>query len=136
MGAYDEASAVVLGDKEEAGMSYGQGYRGEDTEFVATAFKRLLHDDTEVVAKALKLPLRLLTFPIWFAFYCWRVQKRRREMKEFAAGRARNRIINDEVVRSITLDWVKDHPDDYIFGEYDPRVPKLERTFRKLTRRK
>ncbi len=118
-------------------MSYGQGYRGEDTEFIANAFKRLLHDDTEVVAKALKLLFRIVILPIWFPLYCWRVLERRREMTEFAAGRARNRIINDKVVSTTTLDWVKDHPDDYIFGEYDPRVPKLELTFRKmLTRRK
>ena len=117
-------------------MSYGQGYRGEDTEFVATAFKRLLHDDTEVVAKALKLFLRIVILPIWFPLYCWRVLERRREMKEFAAGRARNRIINDEVVGTTTLDWVKGHPDDYIFGEYDPRLPKLKRTFRKMLARR
>ncbi len=117
-------------------MSYGQGYRGEDTEFVASTFKRLLHDDTEVVAKVLGVTLRLIIFPIWFPYYCWRIWKRRREMKEFAAGRARNRIINDEIVRTTTLDWVKDHPDDYIFGEHDPRLAKLEHTFRKmLTRR-
>ena len=58
-------------------------------------------------------------------------------MKEFAAGRARNRIINDGVVRTATLDWVKDPPDDYAFAEYDPGVPRVERTFRKmLTRRR
>ena len=117
-------------------MSYGRGYRGEDTEFVATAFKRLLHDDTELVAKALKLFLRIVILPIWFPLYCWRALERRHEMKEFAAGRARNRIINDEVIRAITLDWVYDHPGDYLFGEHDHRVPKLERTFRKLTRRR
>ena len=118
-------------------MSYGQGYRGEDTEFIASAFKRLLHDDTEVVAKVLKVTLRLITFPIWSPFYCWRIRKRQREMKEFAAGRARNRIINDVVVRTTTLDWIRVHPADFPFGEYDPRVPELERSFKKmLTRRK
>ena len=118
-------------------MSYGQGFRADDTDSIPKALKRLLHDDTEVVAKALKLLLRIVIFPIWFPLYCWRVLERRREMTEFAAGRARNRIINDKVVSTTTLDWVKDHPDDYIFGEYDPRVPKLELTFRKmLTRRK
>ena len=117
-------------------MSYGQRFRADDPDFVAKSLARLLHDDTELVAKAVKLPFRLLTFPIWFAFNYWRVRKRRREMKEFAAGRARNRIINDEVIRTTTLDWVKDHPDDYIFGEYDPRLPKLERTFRKLLARR
>lgn len=136
MGAYDEAPAVVLGDKKEAGMSYGRGFRGEDTESVTKAFTRLLHDDTELVANALKLFLRIVIFPIWFPLYCRRVLKRRHEMKEFAAGRARYRIINDEVIRTMALDWVYDHPDDYLFGEHDPRLPELERTFRKLTRRK
>ena len=118
-------------------MSYGQGYRGEDTELVATSFKRLLHDDTELVAKVLTLLLRIVILPIWFPFYCWRVRKRRREMKEFAAGRARNRIINDVVVRTTTLDWIRDHPADFPFGEHDPRVLELERTFKKmLTRRR
>ncbi len=121
---------------EEAGMSYGRGYRGEDTEFVARALTRLLHDDTEVVAKTLTVTLRLITFPIWFPFYCWRVWKRRREMKEFAAGRARNRIINDVVVRTTTLDWISDHPADFPFGEYDPKVPELQRAFRRMLARR
>ena len=117
-------------------MSYGQGFRADGTESIPNVLKRLLHDDTELVAKALKLLLRIVILPIWFPLYCWRVLERRREMKEFAARRARNRIINDEVVRTTALDWVKDHPDDYIFGEYDPRVPKVERTFRKMLARR
>ena len=118
-------------------MSYGRGFREDDTELIPNALKRLLHDDTDLVAKALKFLLRIVIVPIWFPLYGWRVLQRRREMTQFAAGRARNRIINDEVVRTTTLDWVKGHPDDYAFGEHDPRVPKVERTFRKmLTRRK
>jgi len=117
-------------------MSYGRGFRGEDTDPVSKAFARLLHDDTELVATALTLLLRIVIFPIWFPLYCWRVVKRRDEMKEFAAGRARTRIINDDVIRTMALDWVYDHPGDYLFGEHDPRLPELERTFRKLTRRR
>ena len=113
-------------------MSYGQGFRADDAELIPNALRRLLHDDTELVAKALKLLLRIVILPVWLPLYCWRVLERRSEMTEFAAGRARHRIINDEIVRTTTLDWVKDHPDDYIFGEYDPRVPKIERTFRKM----
>ena len=92
-------------------------------------------DDTDLIAKAAKLLFRLVTFPVWFPFYLWMAKKRRREMTEFAAGRIKNRIINDEDLRTVTLDWVKDHPDDYPFGEYDPKVPKLERTFRRMARR-
>ena len=83
-----------------------------------------------------KILFRLVTLPIWLPFRGWKIIRRRRQMAEFAAMRARNVIVNDRIVREITLDWVKDHPADYILGEYDPKVQKLQRTFGKMLARR
>ena len=56
-------------------------------------------------------------------------------MAEFATVRARNVIVNDRVVTEITLEWIEDHPADYAFGMYDPKVPKLQRAFKKILER-
>ena len=83
-----------------------------------------------------KIMFRLVTLPIWLPYRVWKIIRGRRDMAEFARMRARNVILNDRVVREITLDWVKDHPDDYVLGEYDPKVMKLQRTFGKLLGRR
>ena len=98
---------------------------------------RLAHAAMDDMVQVPRLIFRLVTLPIWLPYRGWKIFRRRRQMAEFAAMRARNLIIGDRVVREITLDWVKDHPGDYILGEYDPGVPKLQRKFKKLlTRRK
>jgi len=79
-----------------------------------------------------RLIFRLVTLPILLPYRGWKAIRRRRQMAEFAAMRARNLIMGDRAVREITLEWVKDHPDEYILGEYDPGVPKLQRAFSKM----
>jgi len=70
------------------------------------------------------------------AVQSWKIIRLRREMAEFAAARGRNLIIGDRAVREITLEWVKDHPADFILGEYDPGVPKLQHKIGKLLARR
>ena len=79
-----------------------------------------------------KLVFRLVILPIWLPYRGWKIIKRRRQMAEFATARARNVIVDDRVVKEITLEWIEDHPADYAFGAYDPKVPKLHRTFKKI----
>ena len=102
-----------------------------------TSEGRIAHSAMDDMVLAPRLLFRLITLPIWLPYRGWKIIKRRRQMAEFAAIQARNLIMGDRAVREITLAWVKDHPEDYVLGEYDPRVPKLQRTFKKiLTRRK
>ena len=83
-----------------------------------------------------KFVFRLITLPIWLPFSGWRTIRRRRQMAAFAEAGKRNRFVSDRLAKEVTLDWVKAHPDDYVLGEYDPRVPKLQRTFSKLLSRR
>ena len=41
-------------------------------------------------------------------------------------------LADDEFMRQLALEWVGLHPRDFIFGEYDPKVAKLQRTFEKI----
>ncbi len=83
-----------------------------------------------------ELLFRLLFFPIWLPYKGWKTLRQRRQMAEFAEMRAKNVMVTDDVVKEIALEWVKDHPKDYFYREHDPKVPKLERTFRKILARK
>ncbi|HAC18961.1 MAG TPA: hypothetical protein DCF78_10360 [Dehalococcoidia bacterium] len=65
------------------------------------------------------------------AVQSWKIIRLRREMAEFAAARGRNLIIGDRAVREVTLAWVEDHPQEFVLGEYDPAVPKLQSASKK-----
>ncbi len=38
-------------------------------------------------------------------------------------------LADDEFVRQLALEWVGQHPGDFIFGEHDPKIAKLKSTF-------
>jgi len=57
-------------------------------------------------------------------------------MAEFAAARGRNLIIGDRAVREVTLASVEDHPQEFVLGEYDPAVPKLQSASKKAMDRR
>ncbi len=40
-------------------------------------------------------------------------------------------LADDEFVRQLALEWVGLHPEDFIFGEHDPKIAKLQSTFEK-----
>jgi hypothetical protein len=84
----------------------------------------------------LKFLFRFVTLPVWLPYRVWMIVRRRRQMAEFVAIRGRYVIIGDRAVREITLEWVKDHPADFILGEYDPGVPKLQHKIGKLLARR
>ena len=93
------------------------------------------HSQLEDMSMLPKLIFRLVILPCWLPYKGWKIIKRRRQMAEFATARARNVIVNDRVVTEITLEWIEDHPADYAFGMYDPKVPKLQRAFKKILER-
>ena len=65
------------------------------------------------------------------AVQSWKIIRLRREMAAFAAARGRNLIIGDRAVREVTLAWAEDHPQEFVLGEYDPAVPKLQSASKK-----
>ena len=82
-----------------------------------------------------KLIFHFLTLPIWAPFYVRRRLKRRREMATFATEFVRGQIRSDQQAKEIALEWIKNHPEEYVLGEYDPKLPKLQRTFNKILKR-
>ena len=77
-----------------------------------------------------RLLLRVIFLPFWLPFYLLGVMNQRRAVKAFVIGKARNRLVNDELIHEITLAWVEGHPETYPLGEYDPAFRKLNRRFK------
>jgi hypothetical protein len=50
-------------------------------------------------------------------------------MADFAEALMRKGI-NEH--RQIALEWISAHPEEYPWGEYDPRLSKLQESFRKI----
>ena len=75
-----------------------------------------------------RLLLRVITLPFWLPFYLLGVINQRRAVKAFVIDRARNRLVNDELIHEITLAWVEGDPETYPLGEYDPafRIPQAQ----------
>jgi hypothetical protein len=90
--------------------------------------KALIEQQTDAVA-GLKLFFRLLTIPLWLPVSLWRNQRRKRKMADFAEDLMRKGIIEH---RQIALEWIAAHPEEYPWGAYDPRLPKLQESFRKM----
>ena len=78
---------------------------------------------------------KLLWLPISLPLYLRRVVRRRNEILRFVRETATDKIISDDLVAEVTLLWVEAHPHQYPLGEYDPRLHKLQRTFRAMIRR-
>ncbi|MCH2315862.1 MAG: hypothetical protein MK524_05585 [SAR202 cluster bacterium] len=97
---------------------------------------RLAQGSMDDWVMALRFFFRLVTLPIWLPYKGWKIIRLRREMAEFAAARGRNLIIGDRAVREVTLAWVEDHPHEFVLGEYDPAVTKLQSAFKKLMDRR
>ena len=77
-----------------------------------------------------RLLLRVITLPFWLPFYLLGVINQRRAVKAFVIDRARNSLVNDELIHEITLAWVEGDPETYPLGEYDPAFRKLSRRFK------
>ena len=75
---------------------------------------------------------KLLLFPIWLPYWFWDRQKKKIEMREFVIAGTRGSVVDDESMRQLALEWVSLHPGDFIFGEYDPKIPELHKTFEKI----
>ena len=102
---------------------------------------------------------RLLLLPIWLPYLYWSRQKKKSEMREFVVAGIRGRTLRDALygkptdgmpnlvgdvkveipevslladdgfMRKLAWDWVGLHPADFIFGERNSKIAKLQRTF-------
>lgn len=75
---------------------------------------------------------RLFLLPIWLPYWFWNRRKKRIEMTEFVVAGTSGRLADGELIGQLVLEWVESHPRDFVFGEYDPMVSKLERSFEKI----
>ena len=76
--------------------------------------------------------LRVIFLPVWLPFYLYGVMKRRRVMRQFVLGRAKNRLVDASLINEIALVWAEVHPEEYPLGEYDPGLGKLRSRFRRI----
>jgi hypothetical protein len=78
---------------------------------------------------AFRMVCRGLTLPFWLPFW-WRARRRRRlDFVQFVLHR-RDRGILD--ARRIAVEWAKDRPGEFPFGDYDPALKKLEARVRAI----
>jgi len=96
------------------------------------AAARIQAEELQWVKSFLGIFSRLLIFPIWLAVVLWLKQRRKRKMVEFTRAVTVKGITGP---RAIALEWIAAHPDQYPWGEYDPTLPKLQETFRKILAR-
>ncbi|HAL47153.1 MAG: hypothetical protein CL694_12690 [Chloroflexi bacterium] len=90
------------------------------------------HDTLSDQVAAVRIVFRVLAFPIWAPLYVRRRLKRRRAMKDFALDFVLGRVYGDQIANEIALEWIEQHPGDYVLGEYDPKLPALRRTFSRI----
>jgi hypothetical protein len=95
----------------------------------ARAESKALNEQQNDAVAGLKLFFRLLTLPLWLPFSLWLKQRQKRKMAAFAEA-LRQKGINEH--RQLALEWIAAHPEEYPWGEYDPRLPKLQESFRKI----
>jgi hypothetical protein len=93
------------------------------------------HDTLSDQVAAVRLVFRVLAFPIWAPLYVLKRLKRRREMTAFASDYVRGRVHSDRFANEIALEWITNHPGEFVLGEYDPKLPALRRTFVKILNR-
>lgn len=79
-----------------------------------------------------KAMTKLLLLPIWLPYWYWNRQKKTREMKEFVVAGTSGKLADHELRRQLALKWVELHPGDFVLGQYDPKLTKLEDAFQKI----
>ena len=102
--------------------------------------KRLVaaqHESLSDQAAVVRIVFRVLVFPIWVLRYAFSRLKRRREMTAFALDFVHGRVYDDRTSEEVAREWIKQHPGDYVLGEYDPKkgksvLPALRRTFSRI----
>lgn len=77
----------------------------------------------------------VLTLPVRIPLTIRRIILRRREMIRFARKISMDRLVSDELIAEVCLQWVESHSDRYPLGQYDPRLRRLQRTFESIIRR-
>lgn len=90
------------------------------------------HDQLSDNITFLKVLLGIAILPVWLPLWLHRRQARRSEMIEFSQSIA---VRGARDYREIGLRWVLAHPDEYVLGQYDPRLPKIQSQFRKIIAR-
>ena len=101
---------------------------GNPFDKIAGPYGKASRSERDDIAFFLKVALKTLTLPLWLPFWlAMRYRTRRRMILLCDHWEERGLSCREMAVR-----WAELHPDEYPFGEYDPRVRKLEARFRKL----
>lgn len=103
--------------------------RGELGKHEGRAAADQLSDSVSVI----RFLLHAAAFPIWIPLMLYRRQQRHRRMVGFSQSLA---VRGAKDTREIAIRWALEHPDDYVLGEYDPKIRKAEKEFRKILRRR
>ncbi len=106
----------------------GGGWRGE----LGRMEGKAAHDTLSDQVSAFRIFFRLLLIPFWLPFYLVGVQRRRKEMIAFALEQSKNRISSEGLAEEIGIAWVRMKSDRYPLAEYDPRLPRVRRTFQSI----
>ncbi len=101
------------------------GWRGELGRLEGRAAQDTLGDQVALVRLIFRIPLLPFRLLIWAR----RRAKDKREMLAFARARVE---FGPPDPKALAVEWLKAHPDEYPFGEYDPRRPRLEAAFSKM----
>ena len=85
---------------------------------------------------AFRLLFRIVTLPIWVPIwvpmYFYRRRRRHANMVAFSQSLA---VRGAKDAREVAVRWALEHPNEYVLGEYDPALRKVEKAFRKILRR-
>ena len=81
---------------------------------------------------AFRLLFRIATLPIWVPMYFYRRRRRHANMVAFSQSLA---VRGAKDAREVAIRWALEHPNEYVLGEYDPALRKVEKAFRKILRR-
>ncbi len=79
-----------------------------------------------------RLIIRVVLLPIWLPMLLYRRRQRHAEMVYFSQSLA---VRGAKDAREVAVRWALEHPSDYVLGEYDPALRKVEKRFRKILRR-
>ncbi len=101
------------------------GWRGELGRLEGRAARDTLGDQVAVIRFIVRIPLLPVRIALWFRGRA----RRRREMAAFAQESLDRGTLDPG---RIAVEWLEAHPDEYPFGEYDPRRRRIEARFRRM----
>lgn len=87
------------------------------------------HDQLSDTIAIYRFVFRLLTLPFWLPRRYWKRRKGQLQMIEFSRSLA---VRGADGPGDVALRWVLAHPDEFVLGEYDPKLRKVTKKFRRI----